>query len=336
MKTKNYIDLFCGAGGFSLGFDNRGFNNVFSLDSEKSFCETYRFNFPKHKLIEKKIEHLSKKEIRDLVGGKKVDVIIGGPPCQGFSIAGNIGRKFIDDPRNYLFNEFVRLVKIIKPTFFVMENVQRLFNHNKSSTKNEIINNFNQIGYHVECKVVNTEDFLVPQVRRRVVFIGSNVTKNIFFPFNENKKILNIKEAIDDLPRLKSGEISKVNNHSAMSHSKQMLEKMSYVKDGGGRESIPYKLRPKSGDIRKYIRYDSKKPSICITGDMRKVFHYSQNRALTVRELARIQTFPDNFIFKGNKISQQQQIGNAVPPMLSKFIAQAVEIMINNVIEKAS
>jgi DNA (cytosine-5)-methyltransferase 1 len=336
MKTKNYIDLFCGAGGFSLGFDNKGFNNVFSLDSEKSFCETYRFNFPKHNLIEKKIEHLSKNEIENLVGKKKIDVIIGGPPCQGFSIAGNIGRKFIDDPRNYLFNEFVRVVKITQPNFFVMENVQRLFNHNKSSTKNEIINNFNQIGYHVECKVVNSEEFLVPQVRRRVVFIGSNITKNIFFPFNENKKIINIKKAIDDLPSLKSGEISKVNNHSAMSHSKQMLKKMKYVEDGGGRETIPYKLRPRSGDIRKYIRYDSNKPSICITGDMRKVFHYSQNRALTVRELARIQTFPDNFIFKGSKISQQQQIGNAVPPMLAKFIAQSIETMINNAIEKAS
>lgn len=336
MKTKNYIDLFCGAGGFSLGFDNKGFNNVFSLDCEKSFCDTYKFNFPKHHLIEKKIEHLSKKEIENLIAKKKIDVVIGGPPCQGFSIAGNIGRKFIDDPRNYLFKEFVRVVKIIKPNFFVMENVQRLFNHNKNATKNEIIKNFNQIGYHVECAVVNSEDFLVPQVRRRVVFIGSNLTKKIIFPFNNNKKKITIKEAIDDLPSLKSGDISKVNNHSAMSHSKQMLEKMKYVKDGSGREDIPYKLRPKSGDIRKYIRYNSNKPSICITGDMRKVFHYSQNRALTVRELARIQTFPDDFIFKGSKISQQQQIGNAVPPMLAKFIAKSIEIMINNVIKKAS
>ena len=104
---------------------------------------------------------------------------------------------------------------------------------------------------------------------------------------------------------------------------------MKYIKDGGGREDIPINLRPKTGDIRKYIRYNSLKPSICITGDMRKVFHYSQNRALTVRELARIQTFPDNFIFNGSTISQQQQIGNAVPPILARFIAQAIEVMIN-------
>ena len=111
---------------------------------------------------------------------------------------------------------------------------------------------------------------------------------------------------------------------------------MKYVKDGSGREDIPKSIRPKSGDVRKYIRYNSKKPSICITGDMRKVFHYNQNRALTVRELARIQTFPDNFIFKGSSISQQQQIGNAVPPLMARSIAQIIKLMINNAIKKAS
>ena len=121
-----------------------------------------------------------------------------------------------------------------------------------------------------------------------------------------------------------------------MKHTEQMLKKMKYVKDGSGREDIPKNLRPKSGDIRKYIRYNSKKPSICVTGDMRKVFHYNQNRALTVRELARIQTFPDNFIFKGSSISQQQQIGNAVPPKMARSIAQTIKLMINNAIKKAS
>ena len=111
---------------------------------------------------------------------------------------------------------------------------------------------------------------------------------------------------------------------------------MKFVKDGSGREDMPKKLRPKSGDIRKYIRYDSSKPSICITGDMRKVFHYSQNRALTVRELARIQTFQDSFVFKGSTISQQQQIGNAVPPLMARAIARTLKIMMNNAFKKAS
>lgn len=109
-----------------------------------------------------------------------------------------------------------------------------------------------------------------------------------------------------------------------MKHSEQMLKKMSFVKDGGSRIDIPEYLRPKSGDVRKYIRYNSNKPSVCITGDMRKVFHYEQNRALTVRELAALQSFPDNFIFLGSKISQQQQVGNAVPPLLAEAIARTI------------
>ncbi len=115
-----------------------------------------------------------------------------------------------------------------------------------------------------------------------------------------------------------------------MNHSAQMLKKMSYVKDGGDRYDIPKELRPKSGDVRKYIRYDSKKPSICITGDMRKVFHYEQNRALTCRELARIQSFPDSFVFEGTSIQIQQQIGNAVPPKLAYLLAKQVKEALEN------
>ena len=335
-KNYTYIDLFCGAGGFSHGFDSIGFKNIFSNDYEDSFCKTYAANFPKHKLIKKKIEKLERTEILKLIGNIKVDVVIGGPPCQGFSIAGNIGRKFVDDPRNYLFREFIKVVKIANPDFFVMENVQRLFNHNKNKTREEILSMFNKIGYHVECDVLNSCDYEVPQYRRRIIFIGSKTTNNIIFPKKISQKYLTVKEAIDDLPKLKSGEFSNIDNHVAMNHTKQMLKKMKYIKDGSGREDIPINLRPKSGDVRKYIRYNSNQPSICITGDMRKVFHYNQNRALTVRELARIQTFPDNFVFKGNSISQQQQIGNAVPPRMAKSIAHTIKLMINNAIQKAS
>ena len=329
MKQKpTYIDLFCGAGGFSLGFDEMGFENLFSIDIEPNFCNTYQANFPKHNLIQNDIANLTENTIKELIQLKEVDVIIGGPPCQGFSIAGKIGRKFIDDPRNQLFKEFARIVAIVKPKCFVMENVARLYSHNQGKTKDEIIELFENLGYNVACKTLNSVDFGVAQKRNRVFFIGNRISKQIYFPEKTAIKAKTIKDVIEHLPILQSGEISTIPNHIAMKHSEQMLHKMSFIKDGGNRDEIPENLRPNSGDVRKYIRYKSDEPSVCVTGDMRKIFHYQQNRALTVRELASIQSFPDNFIFKGSTISQQQQVGNSVPPQLAKVIAKNILKMI--------
>ncbi len=330
-ENLTYIDLFSGAGGFSLGFDNKGFKNVFSIDIEPSFCETYAYNFPNHNLIQKDICDLTDAELQYLKEYDEIDVIIGGPPCQGFSIAGNIGRKFINDPRNRLFKEFVRIVKVIKPKFFVMENVARLYTHNKGKTREEIVSDFENLGYTVKCEILNSADYGVPQIRKRVIFIGSRITTNIIFPEKVIDKYITVKDALSVYPKLKSGETSTIPNHIAMTHSEQMLNKMSYVTDGGNRNEIPIEIRPKSGDVRKYIRYASNKPSVCVTGDMRKIFHYEQNRALTVRELAKLQSFPDDFIFKGNRISQQQQVGNSVPPKMAEAIAKVIIKMNNNV-----
>ena len=330
MKKYKYIDLFAGAGGMSLGFDKAGFENVLAVEYDECFAETYKFNFPKHNLRVEDIKNISNDEIKEIIGNNKIDVIIGGPPCQGFSIAGRIGRNFIDDERNQLFKEFVRFVNVIKPKIFVMENVAALKTHNKGKTIEEIVNEFENVGYTVKYDVLNAVNYGVPQQRRRIFIIGTLDENNKFeFPKKTNKYIT-IEEALNGLPELKSGETSNIPNHNAMHHSKQMLKKMSYVKDGGDRNDIPEEIRPKSGDIRKYIRYNSKEPSICITGDMRKVFHFNQNRALTGRELARIQTFPDNFIFKGNAGKVQQQIGNAVPPKLAFQIANSVKEVLDN------
>lgn len=319
-----YIDLFSGSGGFSLGFDNKGFENVFSVDIEPSFCETYRHNFPNHKLIQKDICELTNEEIKEFTEGVDVNVVIGGPPCQGFSIAGNIGRRFIDDPRNKLFKEFVRIVDIVKPKFFVMENVARLYNHNKGATRREIVTDFEELGYKVECEILNSADYGVPQVRKRVIFIGSRINNKIIFPKKTTTEYLTVRDAIHHFPILLSGEKSDIPNHEAMNHTAQMLEKMSYISDGGNREEVPNNIRPRSGDARKYIKYKSDEPAVCITGDMRKVFHYEQNRALTVRELARLQSYPDDFVFKGTRISQQQQVGNSVPPKMAEAIASVI------------
>ncbi len=330
MNKYKYIDLFAGAGGMSLGFDKAEFENILAVEYDKCFAETYSFNFPKHNLKVADIKNISNEEIKKLIGNNKIDVIIGGPPCQGFSIAGKIGRNFIEDERNQLFKEFVRFVEVIKPRIFVMENVAALKTHNKGKTIEEIVKEFERVGYTVKYDVLNAVNYGVPQQRRRIFVIGTLDKENKFnFPEKTTKQIT-IAEALKGLPKLESGETSDIPNHNAMNHSKQMLEKMSYVKDGGNRNDIPEDIRPKSGDIRKYIRYNSNEPSICITGDMRKVFHFNQNRALTGRELARIQTFPDDFIFKGNAGKVQQQIGNAVPPKLAFQIANSVKEVLDN------
>lgn len=328
-----YIDLFCGAGGLSLGFDQAGFENVFAVEFNTEFAKTYERNFPEHKLIVDDVRNIDNDRIKELVGQDDVDVIIGGPPCQGFSIAGNIGRTFIDDERNRLFKEFVRFVTCVQPKMFVMENVAAMATHLKGKTIKTIVGAFETAGggYKVKYEVLNSANYGVAQERRRIVIVGlrSDIDSEFSYP-EKSEKVYTIKDAIDDLPKLMSGEASDIPNHVAMNHSAQMLEKMGYVKDGGDRMDIPEELRPKSGDIRKYIRYDSTKPSFCVTGDMRKIFHYEQNRALTARELARIQSFPDDFIFEGTSIQIQQQIGNAVPPKLAYQIALQVEEALDN------
>ncbi|RAX58328.1 DNA (cytosine-5-)-methyltransferase [Helicobacter monodelphidis] len=319
------LDLFSGAGGFSLGFSQvEQCNILLSIDNNQKLSETYCKNFPHIQHLDRDISSFTSEEIQELQNTYHFNVIIGGPPCQGFSLAGKIGRREIKDSRNDLFLSYLEFVKIIKPQIFIMENVATLKRHNRGKTLNSIKSAFLDLGYILHVDILNASDYGVAQNRNRIFIVGTK-NKGFNFPKKHNKKI-SIKECIDDLPPLKSGENSTISNHNAMVHSKQMLEKMSFVKDGCGRECIPNELRPKSGDIRKYIRYNSKEPSIPITGDMRKVFHYAQNRALSARELARIQSFPDNFIFYGNSIDIQQQIGNAVPPLLAKQIANQVRI----------
>ena len=329
----SYVDLFCGAGGLSFGFDKAGFENIFSVEINQEFAKTYKKNFPSHKLLVEDIRDISNDTVKELVGDREVDIIIGGPPCQGFSIAGNIGRTFIDDERNRLFKEFVRFVSEVNPKMFIMENVSAMATHLKGKTIKAIVDAFEHagMGYKVKWEVLNTVNYEIAQERRRIVVVGVRSDLDTEFSYPTHSTVIKtIKEVIGDLPPLASGEQSNIPNHIAMSHSKQMLEKMSYIKDGGDRYDIPEELRPKSGDVRKYIRYDSTRPSVCVTGDMRKIFHYEQNRALTCRELARIQSFPDSFVFEGKSIQIQQQIGNAVPPKLANFLAEQAKETLDN------
>lgn len=334
----NYIDLFCGAGGMSKGFEQAGFQNVFSIEIDPVYAKTYKNNFPNHKVIVEDVKDVTNEQVRNLIGNRTIDVIVGGPPCQGFSIAGKIGRTFAEDERNYLFKEFVRFVKVISPKVFVMENVARMATHLNGKTIKEIVKTFEEagMGYRVSWRILNAAEYHVPQERRRIFIVGvrKDLQGDFQFPLPEDVRI-SVREAIGDLPELHSGECSDIPNHNAMNHTEQMLRKMSFVPDGGDRTSIPEEIRPKSGDVRKYIRYASGKPSVCVTGDMRKIFHYSQNRALTGRELARLQSFDDDFVFWGSSLQIQQQIGNAVPPQLAKRVAGCVAKTLDDICEES-
>lgn len=323
------LDLFSGAGGFTLGFAMEDIFDVkVSIDIDEKLSETYTKNFPTIKHICRDILSFNDTEIKELNKLYKFDVIIGGPPCQGFSLAGNVGRTQKKDSRNELFLGYLKFVNLIKPKVFIMENVAKLATHYGGKTLERIVSLFEEEGYLVQYKIINSKDYGIAQNRSRIFIIGTTL-EGFKFP-EPTYEYVTIREAINDLPPLNNGQESNIPNHNAMKHTEQMLHKMSYIKDGGNRYEIPEIYRPKSGDIRKYIRYNSKEPSICITGDMRKVFHYEQNRALTNRELARIQSFPDSFIFYGSSISIQQQIGNAVPPLLAnKFAKKIKEFLLN-------
>lgn len=325
------VDLFCGAGGLSKGFEDAGFKAVFASDLWGDAIETYKANNPNVNAVVADIRDLKGADILTplhlKVGG--IDVVVGGPPCQGFSLAGRIGRKEMRDERNGLFLEFARVVNELRPKFIAMENVASLARHRDGKTSLGIKRHFEAMGYKTDYRILNAVNYGAPQYRRRVFFIGNGIGIENPFPKAThdglNRRFRTVSDAIKDLPQLENGGVHKgVHNHEAMSHTPAMLQKMKYVQDGGDRSQIPRRLRPKKGDARKYIRYDSNAPSVCITGDMRKVFHYSQNRALTVRELARIQTFPDTYKFFGGRISQQQQVGNAVPPLLAKAVAKEI------------
>ena len=352
----NVIDLFCGCGGFSKGFFEAGFNICYGIDNWKDAIVTYKHNFPATVISNEDITCICGNDILNAINMKKedIDVIIGGPPCQGFSVS---GKRMVDDPRNILYKSFVEIVGDIGPKIFVMENVPgmvRLFN---GKVKDEIIKDFTEIGYNVEMKLLSSDNFGVPQQRKRVFFVGINTskmhkTKKFLFPPSKNDEnslnpYVTCKDAISDLDFIPDDKVigecieykikpqseyqnlmrkksSKVLNHSITLHKAKTKNIISMVPDGGNYKNLP----PELWDIRKvniaWTRMDSQKPCFTIDTGHNHHFHYKENRVPTVRESARIQSFPDDFEFIGMKTSQLRQVGNAVPPLLAQAIAEQV------------
>ena len=348
------IDLFAGVGGLSLGFEKKGFDVVLANEYDASIATSYIANHKNTKMIVGDITSLDLEDTFGKLAGT-IDVVIGGPPCQGFSQKGQ--RKTIHDERNFLFKYYVAVVELVKPRYFVMENVPNLLSAEGGFFKNEIVELFNSMGYSLNMGVLNAADYGVPQNRRRAVIIGKKDGNAPELPDPTNKSVT-VWDAISDLAYLESGEgkeeqeykypaesdyekmlrkdSSKLFNHIATKHSPLALERLALIPPNAGREVLPEEHLTKSIYSGTWTRMKKDEISVTITTrfdtpSSGKFTHPFLNRAITVREAARIQSFPDNFHFVGNKGSQMKQVGNAVPPLLAAAIA---EVIMNDIKEE--
>lgn len=340
MGKYNVLDLFCGCGGLSLGFEQAGYNVLLGVDFWKDALVTYGYNHKNSKTLCADLSNISGNDVAKCLNNEEVDVIIGGPPCQGFSVA---GKRIVDDDRNKLYKGFVRMVKHFQPKAFVMENVPNILSIGNGIIKDAIICDFSDLGYNVVTKVLVASDYGVPQNRRRAIFVGM---KEGVFDFNipvVSHKVT-AEEALSDLPEntISNGDeySSKpeseyqqlmrknsffVYNHETTFHNQQTINIISMVPDGGNYKDLPLELQSTRKVHIAWTRLNSKKPSITIDTGHRHHFHYKWNRVPTVRESARIQSFPDDFIFQCSRTSQYKQVGNAVPPLMAKAIAEQLK-----------
>jgi DNA (cytosine-5)-methyltransferase 1 len=316
------IDLFCGCGGLSHGFIEAGYNVVLGIDNWKDAIVTFEKNHINSTGLVADLFNDTPKEISEKTGIKKVDLIIGGPPCQGFSIA---GKRIVDDARNKLYKSFVDFVKYYQPKAFLLENVPNIVSMSNGIVKDNIIKDFEKLGYKVVYKVLKASEYGVPQNRKRAFFVGIKGDMEFIFPNPISTKLLTSKEAISDLPENSvvdgSDYPTGLYNHQITIHNEKTIEIISMVPDGGNYKNLPIELHQTRKVNIAWTRLNSEKPSFTIDTGHNHHFHYKFNRVPTARESARLQSFPDNFIFESGKTSQLKQIGNAVPPLLAKILA---------------
>ena len=373
----NIIDLFAGCGGLSTGFEMAGFNIPVAIEKDEWASETYKANHPNTKVITEDITKIT--DPKSILPNKmNIDGIIGGPPCQGFSLSGKRDPK---DPRNSLFMDFVRFIKEIKPKFFMMENVPGILSMKTASNefvRDLILDEYDNAGYNAQYKILNAAEYGVPQSRTRVIFIG--IRKDIAFKPDElypegflfDEKQITIDDAIMDLPQIESGQGTEeqkytrkpkndyqkwirgdneiIKNHVAMRHTARLIERFKTIKSGQSLADVSEEhMQRKRGDASKTsgkvysqnnMRPFGNKPSPTIAASFQSNFiHPHLNRNYTAREAARIQSFPDWYEFKGKRttmsweknLSQYQQIGNAVPPLLAREIAKNIAKYFENI-----
>jgi DNA (cytosine-5)-methyltransferase 1 len=339
MNGPRFIDLFSGAGGLSYGLEAAGFRSVLAVDHWGDALKTFAHNNPSVKTIHEDLLQVQAESLLDQSG--PVELVVGGPPCQGFSIS---GKRDPNDPRNILYQSFVDVVRVAQPQFFIMENVPNMASMGSGSILRASIAEFESLGYEVSHAILKASDFGVPQNRRRLFLVGSRDRANFAFPEPTTPTSpVTTAEGISDLPEdslldgthnstapestyqeLMRAETSKVWNHTITQHTEQTKSIISLVPDGGNYKDLPHELRDTRRVNIAWTRFSSTRPSFTIDTGHRHHFHYRWDRIPTVRESARLQSFPDHFEFLGSKTSQYKQVGNAVPPLLAEAIGRSL------------
>ena len=364
-KSMSYkvVDLFAGVGGLSYGFaHDNDFQIVAANEILEPMARAYSANHPSVKMYNKDIKDFSLIDLTTDLGLKEgdVDIIVGGPPCQAYS---TVGKRLIDDPRGKLFQDYFRILQELRPKLFVFENVKGLLSIQKGGLIRQICELFESIGYSVQHKLLNAADYGTPQIRERVILIGTLDSRPFDYPIPTHydpktminrqglKPYVTIGEALGDLPSIRSGESGeeyaskpqndyqrlmregapeKITDHECPKNNPRMVALMEALPDGGTPRDIPEELRPTSGFANTYCRLWWDKPSTTITRNLgcpssSRCIHPRDPRPLTTREGARLQGFPDSYIFAGTRGEKHLQIGNAVPTFLSVAIKDAVK-----------
>ena len=386
-KDLTMIDLFAGAGGLSEGLSEAGFHSLFASEIVPTYAETYKKNHASSEVLTADIRTIDAEEIREKLGMEKgnLDLLAGGPPCQGFSI--NAPIRSVLDERNHLFKEYLRFVDAFAPRAILIENVPGLVSFEHGATLHAILEALSEMGYGADVRILGAAYYGVPQMRWRTIILGlrgkqlplnafpeptyhAPIRPNFTTVFNGQMLVklplveasthfTTVEEAIGDLPPLKAGEKGEavkeyysdpkcdyqrrlrtgspgVYNHEAPRLSKINMERLKYIKPGGNWTDIPDELLPKGmqiankGDHTK--RYGRVTPDGLASTILTKCdphwgayFHYNQDRSFTVREAARLQSFPDHYVFLGTQAEQYAQVGNAVPPMLASVVGLAIK-----------
>lgn len=381
------VDFFSGAGGLSCGLNMAGFTSILGSDIHPVYAKTYAKNHPNTQVITSDIRELSEHDILKLTGLRsgQLDLLAGGPPCQGFSI--NAPIRTLDDQRNHLFKEYLRIAEILKPKAILIENVPGLVSLSKGTVVKAIYHHLIHMGYTVAHRILFAGHYGVPQMRFRTVFIALRDGGRIEFPeptynskavanfagardlclqihplFSQNlKDQTTVWDAISDLPELALGQAmadvlypvppqseyqnimrkgsKKVYNHACAKLGKTNLERLTHIPQGGSWRDIPHDLLPaglkrarRSDHTKRYGRLhpDELCSTILTKCDPHwgSFFHPTQDRALSVREAARIQSFPDTYVFTGSLTEQFEQVGNAVPPLMAKAIGETIKKLI--------